>query len=253
MVKIDEKDLLAAWTKEIADEKWDIDVYETRGSDASVSEFMKALKDPGSYGMDMSCQSIDRVWDIFEANFKDFLKRGYVDVDDWDRRDADTIYDGLLDKDEFRIPFEEASINQNWVDFFNFDVLLVKPIGVDRLEEGGEKEAWKILKKHATESEFDNVKRNTAYTNGYWFIGAIVNAKWLLEQVAGGKKIVGVKSSIFGVHDGFEGDAFFGRAMDVPMLMKIKATSCDENGVAHVDSGNYGIGGIFGTNDWKWK
>ena len=232
------------WVEDCKDSgKYDI-FDNPRGENISIENLFKVLKDPGCYESDLMTdnEAMNSIQDIFEERFKEFLKDNFVDDEKEGFENEDDIYNNIKDIDQFRLVFEDICVNLNWIDIFNFEILVLKFLDIERTDD--EDEQWNVIKMYANKKAFKNVLINTSFLSGNWYVGSIVNAQDIIKAKQEGKKTMNVESSIIGVHDFLDGDGMFDDANDTPIEIDLEHL--------HIDHGEYGIGGVFGNHDWKW-
>lgn len=181
--------------------------------------------------------------DMYYRELEEFLKERGIDVEEY----------GITEFDEFRNAFEERFV-WNIEDIADYNVLIIdrdmyeisfdgvtsSPDNVEQTEDyfRFEKKALSYL----TEPEFNDILRNCFYSGAGYF-GAIVNAGDVLKALQSDDSTV-TGTAVIGIHNWAMGAGY-------KVHSKKDITINVKN--AELDSGNYGIGGVFGTTEWIWR
>ena len=200
------------------------------GQDA-VFELENELRD---YNFEWTQSMLDNAISDFA---KDLSEDEQIFVEeDWDFR-------GEL-RDEY-----EIHEDFNYETFYDYDILIIEktyPVDYDGMET---KIDWKDSQsvafrkralKHITKEEFNSILINAYGGEGY--IAAIVNGTELIEAIRSDKKTVG-GNVVVGVHDWMNGAGMYEESQDY-IDLKLENAS--------IDSGDYGVGGTFGSANWKY-
>ena len=203
-----------------------------QGGQDAVYEIETELRD---YNFEWTQSMLDNAISDFA---KDLPKDEQIFIEeDWDFR-------GEL-RDEY-----EKHEDFNYETFYDYDILIIEktyPVEYDGMET---KIDWKDSQsvafrkkalKHITKEELKTILINSYGGEGY--IAAIVNGTELIEAIRSNKKTVG-GNVVVGVHDWMNGAGMYEESKDY-IDLKLENAS--------IDSGDYGVGGTFGSANWKYS
>ena len=192
---------------------------------------------------DLMNQNYDYSYSMFEAELTEFIRDENIPDED-----QEIINNDLDFRDEIRFEFEDH-VDLNFEVLYDYDVLIFEkmyPVDYDGMET---KIDWKNSQsvafrkralKYITKDEFNSILINAYGGEGY--IGAIVNGTELFTAIRNDKKTVG-GNVVVGVHDWMNGAGMYEESQDY-IDLKLENAS--------IDSGDYGVGGTFGSANWKY-
>ena len=192
---------------------------------------------------DLMNQNYDYSYSMFEAELTEFIRDENIPDED-----QEIINNDLEFRDELRFEFEDH-VDLNFEVLYDYDVLIFEkmyPVDYDGMET---KIDWKNSQsvafrkralKYITKDEFNSILINAYGGEGY--IGAIVNGTELVTAIRNDKKTVG-GNVVVGVHDWMNGAGMYEESQDY-IDLKLENAS--------IDSGDYGVGGTFGSANWKY-
>lgn len=190
--------------------------------------------------MQIDDQESDNRFQWYEDALKEFLLERDIDISDYD----------ISDFEEFRDAFEERFV-WNIEALANYNVLLLDGAmydiefdGVtsdpDNVEDTDDfREFKEKALKLVSDDQFREILINCLYS-GQGYIGAIVNAGDILESLQSGNEYARGRAMI-GIHNWGVGSGY--------KIHSEKYVSIQIKG-AFLDSGDYGIGGVFGESQW---
>ncbi len=245
---MDEKALLEEFKEEYS-YKWEFFDYHDKG-EGDVEQLQKVLEE----GMDVINETLyeynlDYIWEVSDATIKEFCKDKGIDEDDI----------SLETREEMRLHIED-NMDFNVEILFDYNVLLidarhVTPVSYSWSEDDEgvqdefiipedieEYQKWKTeALKYIGEDAFRDVIQNSTY-GGNAFIGILINGSELIEAFSKGIDVVS-GDPIVGIEDGVNGSGYYveGNGQHQVLLEK-----------AYLSIGDYSIGAVFGTNDWKY-
>ena len=190
--------------------------------------------------MQIDDQESDNRFQWYEDALKEFLLERDIDISDYD----------ISDFEEFRDAFEErfvwniealADYNVLLLDGamydIEFDGVTSDPDNVEDTDDFREfkEKALKLI----SEDQFREILINCLYP-GHGYISAIVNAGDILESLQSGNEYARGHAMV-GIHNWGVGSGY--------KIHSEKYVSIQIKG-AFLDSGDYGIGGVFGESQW---
>lgn len=237
---------MAKWKTYLKGEQFKIFDYTNRGEGdiESLEKILKGGQDAlFEIESDLMNQNYDYSYSMFETEFQEFIRNESIPDED-----QQIIENDLEFRDELRFEFEEH-VDLNFEVLYDYDVLIFEkmyPVDYDGMET---KIDWKDSQsvafrkralKHITKEEFNSILINAYGGEGY--IAAIVNGTELITVIRDDKKTVG-GNVVVGVHDWMNGAGMYEESQDYIDLKLENAT---------IDSGDYGVGGTFGSAEWKY-
>lgn len=238
--------ILAKWKECLKGETFQVFDYSNKG-EGDVESLEKMLKggQESVYEIESGLRdyNFEYTYDMFETELENFIS--FESLSD---EEQELIEDDPDLKDELRFEFEEH-LDFNYETFYDYDVLVFEkmyPVDYNGMET---KIDWKDSQsvafrkralKHISKEEFNSILINAYGGEGY--IAAIVNGKDLIEAIRDGKKTVG-GNVVVGVHDWMNGAGMYEESQDY-IDLKLENAS--------IDSGDYGVGGVFGTANWNY-
>ena len=236
--------IMAKWKTHLKGRTYQVFDYSNRGEGEieSLEEFLKggqeALYEAESELVDYN---FDYTYEMFKNSLNQFVRDELTDDEE------KFIDDDPELEDELRFEFGEH-LDYNSEIFYDYDVLIFEkmyPVDYDCMET---KIDWKDSQsvafrkralKYITKDEFNSILINAYGGEGY--IAAIVNGTELIIAIRDNKKTVG-GNVVVGVHDWMNGAGKYEESQNY-IDLKLKNAS--------IDTGNYGVGGTFGSADWK--
>ena len=236
---------MAKWKTHLKGRTYQVFDYSNRGEGEieSLEEFLKggqeALYESESELVDYN---FDYTYEMFKNSLNQFVRDELTDDEE------KFIDDDPELEDELRFEFGEH-LDYNSEIFYDYDVLIFEkmyPVDYDGMET---KIDWKDSQsvafrrralKYITKDEFNSILINAYGGEGY--IAAIVNGTELIEAIRSDKKTVG-GNVVVGVHDWMNGAGMYEESQDY-IDLKLENAS--------IDSGSYGVGGTFGSANWKF-
>lgn len=187
--------------------------------------------------------SFDYIYSVFTQTLEEFVSEDLSDDE------ALFIEHNMDFNDELRFEFE-SRVNFNMVDLFDFNVLLVEGTTYEIYYDGAQNKIdWsdsssvnfrKRALKYISKEELDTILLNTY--GGVGYVAAIVNGKDLIEATRNDIKTI-EGNAVIGIHDWWNGAGYF-VSSDKSIRIKLKN--------AGIDTGDYSVGGVFGTYEWKY-
>lgn len=187
--------------------------------------------------------NFDYIYQVYTQALEEFIS------DDLSDNEALLIEDEIDFRDELRFEFE-AHVNNNMIDLYAFDVLLIEEKTYEVEYDGAQNRIdWsdpdqvnfrKRALNYITKEEFNTILINSY--GGVGYIAAIVDGKDLIEATRNGKKTI-EGNAVIGIHDWWNGAGYFASS-DKTVRIKLKD--------ANIDTGDYSVGGVFGTGEWKY-
>lgn len=248
IVYVDEmqKSIMRVWKKYLGNEKYN--VFENGNLEkGDIESLEKILKEGPDAVLNLENElmeyNLEYIYEMFEGELSEFITDGNLsDTEEMIiKEDSDF-------KNELRFEFE-THVNMNYESLYDYDVLIVEkryPVYYDGIQN---KIDWKDSQsvafrkralKYINKEDLQTILINSYDGEGY--IAAIVNGKDLIDAVINKKKTVG-GNVVVGVHDWFNGSGYFEESKDY-IQIKLKD--------AIIDSGDYSVGGVFGTVNWNY-
>ena len=248
LVKYDEKQMLEDFKSENK-RTWNVFDYQDKGT-ASVEDLAKIMA-KGSQGVwdyenEIRDMNIDYEWEVAQNSIKEFFEENNVDeqyVSDDTKDEMRYHIEGLAD-------YEVKSL-------FNFNVLLMDDKydceiynyagdtddpDFPNVTNAGNYKLWKATALKLVGKEGIKEAIINSGNGGNGFIGAIVSGDDIIDSlIKKGKNVVG--PAIVGISDTMNGA---GHYVDSNETISIDLKT------ASLSYGEYSIGGVFGTNDWKY-
>lgn len=240
------KSIMTRWKKHLGNEKYN--VFENGNlEEGDIETLGKILKEGSNAVLDLENElmdyNFDYIYSMFENALSEFITDGNVsDIEQI------LIEEDIELKDELRFRFD-LHVNLNYESIYNYDVLIIEktyPVHYNGIQN---KIDWKDSQsvafrkralKYITKEDLHIILANSYGGEGY--IAAIVSGKDLINAVTSDKKTVG-GNVVVGVHDWFNGSGYFEESRD---YIEIKLKN------AALDSGDYSVGGVFGTANWNY-
>ena len=215
-------------------ESWD------RDNRADLEELEKILaggqEAVNNYVNEIVEMNLDYEWEMFNQTLGEFLAES--DIEDLTTEE----------KDELRFEFE-SHIDYNIEVLFNYPVLLIAQQeevlydGASAMEEGPEYKAFaKKALKYVSKETLHSIMINSSY-GGIGFIGGIVSGSDVIEAVRDGSNVVTTSDVIVGIEDRMNGSGAYEHGSG-SLTIPLKDAS--------LSSGSYSIGGVYGTNEWRY-
>lgn len=238
--------IMRKWKEYLGKETYEVFDYSNRG-EGEIESLEKMLKGGQAAVLEMENDlkeyNDDYIYSMFESAFEDFIVS--EDISEYEQEFLEMNPDI---KDELRFEFEEH-LDFNFETFYDYDILIFEkmyPVDYDGMQT---KIDWKDSQsvafrrralKYITKEEFNSILLNAYGGEGY--IAAIVNGTELLTAIKDDKKTVG-GNVVVGVHDWMNGAGMYEES-DKYIDLKLENAS--------IDTGDYGVGGVFGTVNWKY-
>jgi len=248
---MDEKKLLEDFKDEYYS-GWDLIDYRDKGEGevSQLESFMETgIEAIDDFKEEIYQNSLEYIWEVAEASVKEFFAQNNINPEEVSEET----------KEEMRM-FIEGNANTNISSLFDFPVLLIDdryttPVsyswsendedvqdGVMIPEDVSEYKKWKKEAiKYIGKDGFKDVLINSTY-GGNAFIGAIVSGSDIVDNILSGADVVSGEP-IIGIEDKWNGSGYYTNGNgDHAILL--------EN--SHLSTGEYSIGAVFGTNEWKY-
>jgi ribosomal protein S27E len=248
LVKYDEKKMLEDFKTENK-RTWSVFDYRDKGT-ASVEDLAKIMA-KGSEGVwdyenEIRDMNIDYEWEVVQNSIKEFFEENNVD--------EEFVCDDTKDEMRYHI---EGLADYDIKPLFNFNVLLMDDKydceiynyagdtddpDFPNVTNAGNYKLWKATALKLVGKEGIKEAIINSGNGGNGFIGAIVSGDDIIDSLINkGKNVVG--PAIVGISDTMNGA---GHYVDSNETISIDLKT------ASLSYGEYSIGGVFGTNDWKY-
>lgn len=241
-----EKKIMRKWKEYLGPGTY-LDIIESRDKGEGDIDTLNEIIENKDKLLDMENEfmeyNFDHIFGVYARTLEDFTNED-LSIDE-----ARFIEENMDFRDELRFEFE-YHVNNNMIDLYDFDVLLIEGKTYEVEYDGSQNKIdWsdpdqvnfrKRALNHITKEDFNTILLNTY--GGVGYVATIVNGKELIEATQKEKKTID-GNAVIGIHDWWNGAGYF-ISSDKTIRIKLKGSN--------IDSGDYSVGGVFGTVDWKY-